>query len=61
MAGWVALLILSLLAQSISYPLSTVLEHKTITEAGKELGFRGFSGGPLLHCCQLWGVPGKDL
>lgn len=44
MAGWVALPVPPTLAQSISHPPFTVPDGETITEAGKDLGFRGRQG-----------------
>lgn len=41
MAGWLILPVPAFLTQSIFYPPSIVPEGKTITEASKELGFRG--------------------
>lgn len=41
MAGWIILPVPAFLTQSIFYPPSVVPEGKTITEASKELGFRG--------------------
>lgn len=60
MAGWVALPVLPILAQSISHPLSPVPEHRTITEAGKELGFTGRRRA-FATLLSAWGVPGKGL
>lgn len=58
MAGWVVLPVLPILAQSISYPSSIVPEHKTVLRQAGSWALQA-RGGPLLHCCQLWGVPGK--